>query len=213
MKCRPPTEPHARPAGWRHSAGVFCLAALLSLAGHAVVVGSVVQPRGDTAGRAEGRQVVLTSRLLSAQPAQPPSATPRPPARHDAAQVRRRGSAGTEGQADARPSLRPAYLASRDLDMPPLPRSAPDDEQVVGMQGSGLPIRLRLFIEADGRVSSVTALQAAHADGPLVERLREMFVRTAFIPGRRAGRDVAAFLDIAIEPDPVHAFVQTQAMR
>lgn len=91
-----------------------------------------------------------------------------------------------------------SHLPRHLLDIPPLPRSAPDESLIVGVPHSGLPMRLRLFIEADGRVSSVEVLDAQPLDVIALERLAEMFSRTAFVPGRREDRDVASFIDVEV---------------
>jgi hypothetical protein len=90
------------------------------------------------------------------------------------------------------------HLPPHLLDIPPLPRSAPDESLIVGVPHSGLPMRLRLFIEADGRVSSVEVLDAQPLDVIALEHLARMFSRTAFVPGRREDRDVASFIDVEV---------------
>lgn len=77
------------------------------------------------------------------------------------------------------------------------PRSAPDFESLRGLAFSGLPMRLRLVIDASGRVTDVTMLQSA--ESPDVEdALRRVFLATGFVPARRGDVDVAATKDIEI---------------
>jgi hypothetical protein len=81
-------------------------------------------------------------------------------------------------------------------------RSAPDAALVEGVAHSGMPIRLRLYIEADGAVSDVELQFAQIEDEPAAQRLADMFRATGFLPGRLSGHDVASYLDIEIDSLP-----------
>jgi hypothetical protein len=94
-----------------------------------------------------------------------------------------------------------AHLASHVLDVAPIPVSAPDERHVQDAHRSGLPIRVRLFIEDDGKVSDGIVLAAAPGDEQAAQSVLEMFRETAFIPGRLDGRDVASFIDIELTLD------------
>lgn len=91
------------------------------------------------------------------------------------------------------------------LDVRPLPKSAPDDRVLDDVARSGLPIRIRVFVEADGGVSNVTVLSHAPGDDDAASAVAAMFRDTAFIPGRLAGNDVASFVDIELSLEPVAA--------
>lgn len=82
--------------------------------------------------------------------------------------------------------------------MPPLPKSAPDSTPLAGVPNSGLPIRLRLFVDARGAVAKVEVLQASQFDAEAVARLKDVFLATGFVPGRSNGVDVASYLDIEL---------------
>lgn len=90
------------------------------------------------------------------------------------------------------------YLPARELDWPALPRSAPDTKLLDGQSLSGLPLSLRLFIDARGRVTAVEPLALADDDRAAWPALRAMFLATAYSPGRRHGHDVASTLDLAL---------------
>lgn len=92
-----------------------------------------------------------------------------------------------------------SYFASQDVDRPALPRSSPDDSQLGGMTPSGLPIRLRIYISAEGEVTAVDVLFASEEDQPVVQRLREMFLATAFIAAKRNGEEVPSYKDIDVD--------------
>lgn len=67
------------------------------------------------------------------------------------------------------------------------------------MTPSGLPIRLRIYISAEGEVTAVDVLFASEEDQPVVQRLREMFLATAFIAAKRNGEEVPSYKDIDVD--------------
>jgi hypothetical protein len=71
-----------------------------------------------------------------------------------------------------------------------------------GQSLSGLPLTLRLYIDAQGRVTAVRALQLADDDCAALPALQAMFEATAYSPGRQHGRDVASTLDLALGVEP-----------
>jgi hypothetical protein len=93
------------------------------------------------------------------------------------------------------------FRAPVELDRAALPRSAPDIATLSGLPWSGLPMRLRLFIDAAGSVVSVMVLQA-YEDDEVVERVRQMFLATAFVAGRLEGEDVASYKDVELTIGP-----------
>lgn len=88
------------------------------------------------------------------------------------------------------------FLPSKLLEVPPLPRSSPDVDVLTGVAASGLPIKLRLFVDARGHVVRIHVLEAAPLDMEAVVRLEQMFFETLFLPGKRLGSDVASYLDV-----------------
>lgn len=87
------------------------------------------------------------------------------------------------------------------LDVAPVPRSAPDESRLAGIAATGLPVRLRIFIESDGVVSQVQVLHVAQADEDFARAVQEVVLATAYVPGRRAGTDVAAYIDVEVAPE------------
>ena len=79
-----------------------------------------------------------------------------------------------------------------------MPISEPDVASVKTDGTSGLPVRLRLYIDRLGSVVSVVPLVAAEADAAFVAALIRMFLATAFLPGQRGGTDVASYMDIEL---------------
>ncbi len=90
------------------------------------------------------------------------------------------------------------YLPSAMMDRRPMPVSEPDIDALKGLTTSGLPVRLRIFIDRLGRVTAVKTLQAGLLDEEFAAGLQAMFLATAFIPGRLHGEDAASFLDIEL---------------
>jgi len=91
-----------------------------------------------------------------------------------------------------------SFVPSRALDVSPLPRSSPDLGVLTGVPSSGLPLRLRLFVDERGRVVEVRAMQAAVGDDEVIDRLRRMFFETLFLPGKLRGNDVASYMDLEL---------------
>lgn len=89
------------------------------------------------------------------------------------------------------------YASPRELDRGATPRSAPDISVLAGLPLSGLPMRLRLFIDRNGTVDDVKVLQA-NEDEAVLAQVRRMFLATAFVAGRLNGADVASYKDVEL---------------
>ena len=85
------------------------------------------------------------------------------------------------------------------LDRIALPYSQPDWQALDGSLPSGRSLRLRLHIDALGRVRRIDAVEAAAEDSDLLPRLRSLLSATRYVPARQAGQDVASCLDLSIE--------------
>lgn len=90
------------------------------------------------------------------------------------------------------------YLPSNQLDVIAGPVSEPAYHILDGVQSSGRPIRLRLFIDANGILKEIRVIRAEDGDSAVVTRIRAMFFTTAFLPGRRNGKDTASYIDVDI---------------
>jgi len=157
--------------------------------------------------------IVLASAKRDSGPGMP--VAPTPPARSIAAQreaPRARAAPGSSDAAMAASSPTPAvpladpaeaigiYRAATALDVPVRTRSAPDITQLAGLPWSGLPLRLRLFIDAQGTVVDARVLQSAES-GDVQERVRRMFLATGFTAGVQGGRAVPSYKDIELTID------------
>lgn len=100
--------------------------------------------------------------------------------------------------ADMRDQSLSDYLPSNQLDVIAGPVSEPAYHILDGVQSSGRPIRLRLFIDANGNLKEIRVIHAEDGDSAAVTRIRAMFFTTAFLPGRRNGKDTASYIDVDI---------------
>lgn len=161
--------------------------------------GETQRPAEASNGRVRG--LVRLVRVADAGQAAPVGTSkPAPEPRRDAvppAAV----PAATAATADELPAERPpgaaVYRPGTALDAPVRPRSAPDLSLLSDLPWSGLPLRLRLFIDAEGVVVDARVLQSAEAQ-EVVERVREMFLATSFTAGTEKGRAVPCFKDIEL---------------
>ena len=103
------------------------------------------------------------------------------------------------------------FLRAGMLDRRPLPVSEPDAGMLNGSTSTGLPIKLRLFIGSNGHVVRIDVLAADEGDAQFIERLKQMFFATRYLPGRLNGGDVNAYTDIQLNatPLPVNASSDT----
>jgi len=164
--------------GFQRCALPACAAALAvhAAAGWFVLAGAArTEATGERAPAMSVRTLAATPPAPWPQPAQPPRG--RPPA-------------GRMAPADG-------FEPSAVLDRTAVPRSAPDTSSLEGLPFSGLPIRLRVFVDRSGTVVDVRVLQTAEAD-EVAESVRRMFLATAFIPGRLHGQDVGSWQDVEV---------------
>jgi outer membrane biosynthesis protein TonB len=179
--------------GWAAAAAVGLHAAVLAVAGLPLQGTAPASPR------------VLQAWVVASGDDLPP--VPLAPAQPAAAVAAAPAAAPPEPQAVASPRAEPVPVAAGPgrhlppsvLDRAPLPLSAPDETLLDAVAATGLPVRLRLYIEADGRVSAVQVLAASAFDREAAARMQQMFLATAFMPGRVDGRDVASFMDVEVQ--------------
>jgi hypothetical protein len=96
------------------------------------------------------------------------------------------------------------FLPASALDRRPTPVSTPDPrwlDTLVDQPISGLPLRVRLFITAEGQVVRVEPVEVSALDAVALPALDAMFRDTAFLPGRHQGRDVASQIELEVQLD------------
>jgi hypothetical protein len=96
----------------------------------------------------------------------------------------------------------PLYYGPQEVDKGALPYSAPDPDFLAGIAVSGVPIRVRLYIDASGMVTAIDKLQALDDDQQALERIEAMLRHTSFIPARLAGTDVNSYQDLEFHIGP-----------
>lgn len=92
--------------------------------------------------------------------------------------------------------------ATRQPDRPALPLTAPDFGPLAAMHAPVASIRLRLHIDASGRVGPVEVFESDPDDASFVERLVEILLATPHIPARRDGEDVASDKVVSLDFGP-----------
>lgn len=108
--------------------------------------------------------------------------------------------------ARTRPAEAPSAPVTPAPDLPPRPVSAPDPAllaELASERFSGLPMHLRLHIDAHGQLAALDAVQIEPIDEIALPALQRMFAATRFLPARRAGQDVPGVLEIALRLDEI----------
>jgi len=166
-----------------------------------VVVGPTIAPQTAVPERPPATTDGVTA--PSIEPSAPQQAHPAAVPEPLAAQTR--SALAPERQASAPPSpdvptnaSTRDFLAPAQVDRIAIAFPSPDVTSLSGLAWSGLPIRLRLFVDASGRCVDVEFLSASE-EAATLERLRQMFLATHFLPARRAGADVDAYRDIELD--------------
>lgn len=175
---------------------------VLALSAHGVVTWAVLRTAGPC-NPAPQSHAGSSIRWVSLAPAPDPAPAPRPSLTLDRDMSVAAPAQGTApsfatplpSHGSARPVQ--AFLSPPELDFAARPRSAPDTTRLEGLRWSGVPMRLRLFVDASGTVVDVVVLQSRDADD-VVQRVREMFLATGFIAARANGLDVASYKDVDI---------------
>jgi hypothetical protein len=135
----------------------------------------------------------------------PPQASPpQPPAPPEPLAVTTRAAHAPEAAPSAPPSPQRTtaapireFKSPAEVDRIAIPYPAPDMSLLSGLDWSGIPMRLRLFIDANGRCIDVQVLKTSDS-ARVMARVREMFLLTHFLPARRSGEDVDSYRDIEL---------------
>ncbi len=140
----------------------------------------------------------------AARAAPPQPAMPRPPALPEPFAVAVKPALAPERAPSAPASPQAITVAPRrefqspaEVDRIALAFPGPDGSKLEGLHGAGVPMRLRLFIDASGRVVEVKVLESSDTSD-VIQRVSEMFMATHFVPARKAGADVDSYKDIEL---------------
>ena len=169
-----------------------------TMAGHGLQPTS--RPTPEAAQRAPARLVLLDrEQVASLTPpkAQAPAEPPPPAASVPDKAAQQTASVDSDAGSQALRPTTTIYRTPAQLDAPPRARSAPDVSILNGLAWSGTPIRLRLFIDDQGRVVDTQVLQSSEADD-VIALVRQVFLATGFTPGIEHGQPVPSYKDLEI---------------
>ncbi|MEC5216654.1 hypothetical protein RCH09_001607 [Actimicrobium sp. GrIS 1.19] len=176
-----PCAASAWRAGW----------AIVSLSTHAMLLGVGQDRPADSA--ATGAAPIRV-RLIAAAPSSAPPRATRPGVNGNAAVT-----AGSSLQAASAAPQSPLFFAPAMVDKIALPISEPDAGMLAHLRASGLPLRLRIFIDAGGAVVAVEALSVHPDDAQAFDGIAQMLRDTGFTPAMWRGRAVGSFRDVEFQ--------------
>jgi hypothetical protein len=90
------------------------------------------------------------------------------------------------------------YIPDAELEVKALPRSNIDNSALKDVFDSGLPIKLRLYINSAGRVIKIEKLEVLAQDQPMQDALAKILINMSFIPAEKNGIPVNTYQDIAL---------------
>jgi hypothetical protein len=89
------------------------------------------------------------------------------------------------------------YLSEQEVEMKALPKNNIDETKLEGVFISGLPIKMRLYIDSEGRLVKIDSAQALEQDHALRKKLEQLLQDLAFLPAKKNGVSVNSYQDIA----------------
>lgn len=110
-------------------------------------------------------------------------------------------SVATPSPSPRPPSPAPIFLSPSEVEKAAQPISEPDVMMLNGAVNSGLPIRVRAYIDRSGNVVDVIPLSVETNDESAFALIAQMLVRTKFNPARRQSANVASYKDLEFKID------------
>jgi hypothetical protein len=95
------------------------------------------------------------------------------------------------------------YYASTSVDRKALPQMNIDKSMLSATDYSGLPIKLRLFVNTYGRVVKIERIGVLDQDIAYVEQLENLLYKVTFLPAKREGLDVDSYQDLLLSFNPL----------
>jgi hypothetical protein len=95
------------------------------------------------------------------------------------------------------------YYANTEVDRKALPQMNIDQSMLPVEDSSGLPIKLRLYINAYGMVVKVEPISVLDQDVIFVEKLAKLLYEIRFLPAKREGLDVDSYQDLLLSFNPL----------
>lgn len=90
------------------------------------------------------------------------------------------------------------YYSNLDIERKALPISNIDQSMLGDTFISGLPIKLRIYINAFGNVTKVEKLAVMEQDQELAKKLESLLFNTKFLAAKKNGLDVSSYQDIEL---------------
>lgn len=90
------------------------------------------------------------------------------------------------------------YYSVNEVDIKALPISNIDISMVSDIERTGLPIKLRIFVNVFGRIETIERLSNAQQDEEFLTRLEFLLKETAFLPAKKNGVNVDFVQDIEL---------------
>ena len=100
------------------------------------------------------------------------------------------------------------FYSINEIDRKALPQTSIDQVALNAVPYSGLPIHLRLFINASGRLIKIERVGVLEQDNLFVSELEKLLYQIPFLPARRNGKDVNAYQDAQFSFDQTAAFIE-----
>lgn len=95
------------------------------------------------------------------------------------------------------------YFGSTDVDMKALPQTN-IDQSMLSVEGfSGLPIKVRIYVNAFGELVKVEPIAVLQQDNAFVEKLTKLLYEIKFLPAKREGLDVDSYQDLLLSFNPL----------
>lgn len=88
------------------------------------------------------------------------------------------------------------YFSTQDVEMKALPISNLDISMFNGEFISGMPVSLRLYINASGKVVKIVRIDHFEQNAKFVGHLEELLFQLTFLPAKKAGVEVNSYQDI-----------------
>ncbi len=95
------------------------------------------------------------------------------------------------------------YFPNTEVDRKALPQMNIDQSMLANEGSSGLPIKLRLYINSLGRVVKVEPIAVLVQDALFAEKLGSLLYEVRFLPAKREGLDVNSYQDLQLSFNPI----------
>jgi hypothetical protein len=95
------------------------------------------------------------------------------------------------------------YYANTEVDRKALPQTNIDQSMLPTESSSGLPIKLRLYINAYGLVVKIEPISVLDQDIIFVEKLAKLLYKIRFLPAKCEGVDVDSYQDLLLSFNPL----------